>query len=68
MKFFVKAVITGFGLSLGSALYKKLAKRLGFDDESESRKEDEAEKVTTRDGATDPGLSQRDDAADPALS
>ena len=63
MKFFVKAVITGFGLSLGSALYKKLAKRLGFDDEEKGRKEeDEADKVTTRDGATDPGLSRRDDA------
>lgn len=63
MKFFVKAVITGFGLSLGSALYKKLAKRFGFDDEEKARKEeDEADKVTTRDGATDPGLSQREDA------
>ena len=65
----MKAVITGFGLSLGAALYKKLAKRLGFDDESDKRKEEEeADSVTTRDGATDPGLSRRDDASDPALS
>lgn len=59
MKFFVKAIITGFGLSLGAALYKKLAKRFGFDDDDTSSK-DETEKVTTRDGATDPSLSRTD--------
>ena len=32
MKTFVRAVITGFGLSLGSAVYKRVSKRLGFDD------------------------------------
>jgi hypothetical protein len=57
MKFFVKAIITGFGLSLGAALYKKLAKRFGFDDKDDAPKEEEADKVTTRDGATDPSLS-----------
>lgn len=32
MGVFVRAVVTGFGLSLGSSLYKKVSKRLGFDD------------------------------------
>ena len=52
MKFFVKAVITGFGLSLGAAIYKKVAQRLGFDDDAKNGTKD----VTTRDGATDPSL------------
>ncbi|HTJ43566.1 MAG TPA: hypothetical protein VL463_15785 [Kofleriaceae bacterium] len=30
MKILVKAVVTGFGLSVGAALYKKLAKELGW--------------------------------------
>ena len=54
MRIFVKAVITGFGLSLGSALYKKLAQRFGFDDEA--KKDDD--KVNAQDGATDPSLQQ----------
>ena len=31
MQFFVRAVVTGFALSLGAALYKKVAKELGLD-------------------------------------
>lgn len=54
MKFFVRAVVTGFALSLGSALFKKLAPALGLD---EKKDKDEAEKVNAQDGATDPGLA-----------
>jgi hypothetical protein len=32
MGILARAVITGFGLSVGAALYKKLAKQLGLDD------------------------------------
>lgn len=35
MNVFVRAVITGFGYSLGSSLYKKLSKRFESDDSSE---------------------------------
>jgi hypothetical protein len=52
MKFFVRAVITGFALSLGSALFKKLAPQLGLDDKKD-KKDDE---VNAQDGATDPSL------------
>ena len=55
MKVLLKAIITGFGLSVGAAIYKAAAKRLGLDDKDEDK---EAEKVTTRDGATDPALSK----------
>jgi hypothetical protein len=55
MKILLRAVVTGFGLSLGSALYKKAAKRLGFLDEEE-KKDSETKKVNQQDGATDPNL------------
>jgi hypothetical protein len=55
MKFFVKAVVTGFGLSLGSALFKKVQRRLGLGDP-----DDKARDATLKqDGATDPGLTER---------
>ncbi len=55
MTFFVRAVVTGFALSLGSALFKKVQGRLGLDEPKKDKK-DEAEKVIKQDGATDPGL------------
>jgi hypothetical protein len=51
MKILVKAVITGFGLSIGAALFKKVAKYVGLDDKS-------APSVTAADGATDPNLRE----------
>lgn len=53
MKFFVKAVITGFGLSLGSALFKKVQDKLGLG-ESNGKSTPE---VVKQDGATDPNLT-----------
>jgi hypothetical protein len=55
MKFFVKAVITGFALSLGSALFKKIQRQLGLDDDKDKNTTPE---VVKQDGATDPGLQQ----------
>jgi len=55
MKFFVKAVVTGFALSLGAALFKKIASHLGLGDE-EKDKDDESDTVNRQDAATDPGL------------
>jgi len=34
MGIFARAVVTGFGFSLGSALFKRISKQLGFEDES----------------------------------
>jgi hypothetical protein len=54
MKFFVKAVVTGFALSLGSALFKKVQKKLGLaEDDTKATAE-----VIKQDGATDPGLER----------
>ena len=36
MRFFVKAVASGFAFSLGSALFKKVSKKIGLDEESAS--------------------------------
>jgi hypothetical protein len=57
MKILLRAVVTGFGLSLGSALYKKAAKRLGFLDE-EKKEDSETKKVNQQDGGTDPNLQE----------
>ncbi|TMQ09764.1 MAG: hypothetical protein E6J90_02600 [Deltaproteobacteria bacterium] len=57
MKFFVKAVITGFALSLGSALFKKVQKHLGLGEDKD--KDKSTAEVVKQDGATDPGLHQR---------
>jgi len=56
MKFFVRAVVTGFALSLGAALFKKLAPQLGLGEDADKTKANGASDVTTQDGATDPGL------------
>ena len=59
MKILLRAVVTGFGLSLGSALYKKAAKHFGFDDDDKSKSKDKDKDTATtnqQDGGTDPGL------------
>jgi len=59
MRTFVRAVITGFGLSLGSAVYKRVSKKLGFDD-----KDDKDEDCRDRGAKVDPEqvVSPVDDA------
>ncbi len=52
MMFFARAVVTGFGLSLGSALFKKVAKELGLDEKLDKQ----TEETNKQDGASDPGL------------
>ena len=53
VKFFVKAVVTGFGLSLGSALFKKVQRRIGLAEDSDKA----TSEVVKQDGATDPSLT-----------
>lgn len=54
MKFFVKAIVTGFALSLGSALFKKVQDHLGLGD----AKDKSTPEAVKQDGATDPNLQQ----------
>ncbi|MBX3155792.1 MAG: hypothetical protein KF773_07325 [Deltaproteobacteria bacterium] len=54
MKLLVKAVVTGFGLSLGGAIFKKIQERIGLAEKE--KKESDADTVAARDGATDPEL------------
>lgn len=56
MKLLVRAVVTGFGLSLGAAIFKKVQRHLGFPDED--KKSDEPAAVR-QDGGTDPGLREQ---------
>ena len=55
MKFFVKAVVTGFALSLGSALFKAVQKKLGLAEDTAKP----APEVIKQDGATDPSLTEQ---------
>lgn len=52
MTFFVRAVVTGFALSLGSALFKKVQSRLGLAEDKKSTEPD----VIRQDAAIDPKL------------
>ena len=54
MQFFAKAVVTGFALSLGAALFKKVQRQLGLAEEK--TKSDKTSDVLKQDGATDPSL------------
>jgi hypothetical protein len=58
MRILVRAVVTGFGLALGSALFKVARTRLGWmerpvDEEARAKQQ---ERVNAQDGATDPAL------------
>lgn len=59
VKFVVRAVATGFCLSLGSALFKKIQSQLGLDDpkDKDKDKSKETDKVNAQDGASDPDLA-----------
>jgi len=59
MQFFVKAVITGFALSLGGALFKKVAKDLGLDEGEKDKQREREEALRRGDAVTDPELQQR---------
>jgi hypothetical protein len=55
MKTLARAIVTGFGLSVGAFIYKKVAARLGLDDSKPKASDD----LNARDGASDPSLQQR---------
>jgi hypothetical protein len=54
MKFFVKAVVTGFALSLGSAIFKKVQRKIGLGEPDKATAE-----AVKQDGATDPNLQDQ---------
>lgn len=60
MKLFVRAVVTGFALSLGGALFKKVQPYIGLGDDKKDKDKEkdkaDEEKVAAQDGATDPAL------------
>jgi hypothetical protein len=56
-KFFARAVVTGFGLSLGAALFKKVQEQLGLAEEKDDKDKDKTDTLNRQDGGTDPGLT-----------
>jgi hypothetical protein len=58
VKFFVRAIATGFALSLGAALFKKVQPHLGLAEKDKDKKaEDKTKDINAQDAATDPGLA-----------
>jgi hypothetical protein len=55
MNFFLKAVVTGFALSLGAALFKQVGKRVGLV-EDDRPSQNPATNPVVADGATDSNL------------
>ena len=55
MMFFARAVVTGFGLSLGAAIFKKVQKQLGLDEKTDKATDD----MERQAGASDPDLSEQ---------
>jgi hypothetical protein len=51
MTFFVRAVVTGFGLSLGAALFKKVQHRVPWLADPDPKKPDEADALTQEGGS-----------------
>jgi hypothetical protein len=45
MNVFVRAVVTGFGFSLGAALFRKVADKLGLNDDKSAKNERTENKV-----------------------
>jgi hypothetical protein len=56
LKFFARAVVTGFGLSLGAALFKKVQEQLGLAEDKDEK--DKTDTLNRQDGGTDPGLTR----------
>lgn len=54
MNVFLRAVVTGFGFSLGAALFRKVSDRLGLNDDKAAKEERPENKV-------DPGAVARQD-------
>jgi hypothetical protein len=52
MKTLARAIVTGFGLSIGAFIYKKVAAKLGLDEPAKPAEPD----LNARDGASDPSL------------
>ncbi len=57
MMFFARAVVTGFALSLGAALYKKVERKLGLAEPD--AKKDSGEEIRRQEGGTDPELREQ---------
>jgi len=58
LKFFARAVVTGFGLSLGAALFKRVQEQLGLAEDDKEKDKEKSETLNRQDGGTDPALQQ----------
>ena len=59
MKTLARAIVTGFGLSVGAFIYKKVAAKLGLEDPKPKASDDLNADLNARDGGSDPSLQHR---------
>ena len=55
MRLLARAIVTGFGLSIGAFVFKKVTEKLGIADDAEAKK-NSGPSVQAQDGVTDPVL------------
>lgn len=65
MRFFVKAIASGFAMSLGSAIFKKVSKKIGLHDEKTEEEKAEEEKAQAAESDTE---GEADDATSSRLA
>lgn len=53
MRFFVKAVASGFAMSLGSAIFKKVSKKIGLDEDKATDADEEKARAKAADADND---------------
>tara|TARA_R110002096_G_scaffold44524_4_gene119721 strand:+ start:10116 stop:10292 length:177 start_codon:yes stop_codon:yes gene_type:complete len=57
MRFFVKAIATGFAMSMGSAIFKKVSDKMGLENEATKDQAKAAEAAAAADGDADDDTS-----------
>ena len=59
MKFLLRAIVTGFGLSLGAALFKKVSKYVGLEEDAKVKESNPAENPVGDGGSSDSELQHQ---------
>ncbi|MCP4443972.1 MAG: hypothetical protein GY811_01320 [Myxococcales bacterium] len=61
MRFFVKAIATGFAMSMGSALFKRVSDKMGLENEA-SKDEATAQKAEAAEAAEEAANGEEDES------
>ncbi len=65
MRFFVKAIASGFAMSLGSAIFKKVSKKIGLDEKKSEEEKSDEEKAQAAEAEDELGESEIEPEPEP---